>query len=588
VAGLLYTTIKHSTIRLHLSKPSKHCVAIITFCTLAAALLCLACSLTPDSIPLEDYAKHEAILHDLIMYPWPTTYFSEETGPTILRYSFAYYLVPASLSKIFGASYAHFFLYAWNTIGIAIFFMYAASLAKTHTFAYIAVPIIALFSGLDVLYFAYSGYSIEAFSGTIVDAWSRSYSCGWLIGSNSFSLRWSPQHTVAAFLSSCIIHHYWSKPKLFHICALTASILILWSPFIAVSFGALLLVKFVNDRSEVKKELFSFSTATVFLVAALCATFILADPQGVPAGLCSGREGVASVMPEYALFILMEFGIILILAIGCKLKAPSIVLASVVLMCILPFIQVGAANDLQMRGSEIPMCIVGFFVLQALQARRSLIATTALTIAVIIGMISGAQEILRSVNTRINDFTWTTPIYAVNWDKKIPGVNYQVTSQYMAKIQNKSSADFILKRQPHAAELGDAIQISNASNWSKFGKAEFAAQEKKITSESATDAALFSEPVDIPKGIYRIEALMSWNATGEVINGYENAAHLSILGLRKLVSIQNSKAENRRITIYTTFSGEPSRIAFGLGGWAKGAGFVQLNSIKITRVGMSN
>lgn len=587
-AGLLYTIVKQGSLSLRISKPSRQTIAIVIFCVIASSLFSLACSISPESIPFLDFAKHEAILHDLITYPWPTTYFSEGGDLTILRYSFAYYLVPALLSKIFGASYAYTFLLIWNTTGVSIFLMYAASLAKTKKFAYVAVPVIALFSGLDVLYFVYNDYSLNAFTNTVADAWSRQYSCGWLIGSNSFSLRWSPQHTIAAFLSACILHHYWDKPKFFQACAITASTLILWSPFVAISFGAISLVNCIRNRSEVKTDLVTVSSAAALVVTALCATFVLADPQGIPAGFCSGRESLISMIPEYLVFVALEFGVLAVLAWACKKKMPLIVLSSISLMCILPFIKLGAANDLQMRGSEIPICIVGFFVIQALQSRRSITALASLSIAVIIGMISGSQEALRSVKARINDFTWSTPIYAVNWDGILPGSNYPLVSQYVAAIKAKSSLDLILKHPSNTLELNTQIQIPDISNWSKYGNADFTPSKNTIASDFSTDAALYSDFIDIPKGFYKVEARLNWDAKGEIINGYENAVHVSILGVRKLISIQNSKGKDRKITIYTSFSGEPSRIAFGLGGWAKGEGFVQLSSIKITRITLLN
>jgi hypothetical protein len=319
-------------------------------------------------------------------------------------------------------------------------------------------------------------------------------------------------------------------------------------------------------------------------VAGLCAAFVLADPHGIPAGLCSGRESFISTIPQYLTFVMLEFGVFAALAWACKSTIPSIVLSSIVLMCILPFIQLGAANDLQMRGSEIPMCIVGFFVIQALQSRRSIIALSALTVSVILGVISGSQEALKSVKDRIGEFTWSTPTYAVNWDGN--GANYTVVPQYVAEIKNNSLFGRMLKQLPNTMVISPPIQITDISNWSEYGNAEFTPSQNKITSKHPTDAGFYSELIDIPKGIYKIEAWMDWDATTEFANGLGNNVHLSILGERKLINIQNSEGKNRKISFYSTFTGEPLRIAFGLGGWAKGEGFVQLKSMKIVKISM--
>ena len=560
-------------------------VAIVVFCATVASAWCLTNSLTPTSIPFIDYAKHEAILHDLITLPWPAAYFKEDSNDTILRYSFAYYLIPAGFAKVIGIQFASVILYVWNLAGVFLFLAYVASLSKTKSFAYIAIVIAALFSGLDALVVIYKGISLAEFRASIVDAWPRSYGCGWLIGSNSFSLRWSPQHTIAAFLSSVIIHKSWNSERFFQRTAITFAALVLWSPFVAISFSAIVAAKVFNRFADFKNYIRTTHFAIASLLTAITSYFILSDPQGVPSGLCFGAESTSLLLLEYALFVTLEFGIYVALIWLCKKHLPYLAAISIVLLCILPFIMVGAANDLHMRGSQIPMCIIGFYVIDSLQVPQRYFFRAAMYVMVIIGAGTGLQESLRSPSFSINEFSWSKPIISVDWDGTTPGSNYQVISQYVAKTPNKALASILLRHPSRATELGAPIQISTISSWSEFGNAEFITPKNKISSESATDAALYSEPVHLSKGLYRIEALMSWDTTGE-IKGYGNAAHLSILGLKKLVNIQNSTGNNRKITIFTTFSGEPSRIAFGLGGWAKGKGFVQLHSIQITRVPM--
>jgi len=573
--------------RLQAPSPFSRYTFIVVFCVVVACGWALLSVPSSQSIPFADLAKHEAILHDLSTYSWPVTFFGESSGSTLLRYSFAYYLVPAGLAQVFGVALGHVFIYVWTALGVFLFLLYAASIARSYTFAYVAVLIVALFSGLNVIYWLYQGISLASFASGVLDAWSRQFGCGWLIGSNAFSLRWSPQHTVAAFLASAMLRHYWNRPQFVPRATLVFALLILWSPFVAVSFGALAAVNVARCSAVFNRnEIFAQSTILTVIVALMLLTFVLADPQGIPSGLCVGKESLETLALEYLAFVVVEFGIFAVLAILCKREISRLQVASIVLLSVLPFFQIGAANDLQMRGSEVPMCILAFFVVEALQVSGRIVSRAALTAAVAVGAACGGQELLRAATTSIPPTTWTKPIFDVDWDGPRPGINFRVITQYIAQVPASSVLAELLRNRQPSFSLGPTFDIVDSAHWNAFGTATFNTATRTVSSPLLVDAALYSQEVTLMPGLYRVQAVMDWDARGETIDGLEEAAHLSFFGQRKLVNIRNSVALNQRMTIFAITDGGPTKFTFGLGGWSHGSGYVRLKSLQVNRVSL--
>ncbi|MDP9154908.1 MAG: hypothetical protein M3O74_11745 [Pseudomonadota bacterium] len=587
-AALGYALFKCGALRfrqLSLPQSSSRRVCIVVFCAVVACAWTLLSVPSSQSIPYADLAKHEAILHDLSTYAWPVTFFREISGPTLLRYSFAYYLIPAGLSHIFGVVNGHIFLYIWTALGVFIFLIYAASIARNYVFAYVTVLIVVLFSGLNIIYWVFQGVSFAAFSSNVLDAWSREFGCGWLIGSNAFSLRWSPQHTVAAFLASIMLRHYWNRPQFISRATLGFAVLILWSPFVALSFCVLAAAN-VLRRSVIlnKDEIFARSTIFAAVVALFLLLFVLADPQGIPSGLCVGKEPFGTLVLEYLAFTVIEFGIFAVLAILCRREITWLQLASLALLSVLPFFQIGAANDFQMRGSEVPMCILTFFVVEALQVRGRNVSRVALSVAVGAGAVCGGQELLRGATTLIPPTSWNKPIFDVDWDGSRPGMSYRVITQYIAHIRAGSLLANLLRDRQASFGFGPTFDIANNTYWNTFGTANFNKKTRAVSSSSLVDAALYGRDMLLKPGLYRVEAVMDWDAHGDTIDGLEEAAHLSIFSRRKLVNIRNSAAINQKVTIFTNISEGPTRFSFGLGGWSHGTGYVRLRSLQVTHV----
>ena len=68
-----------------------------------------------------DYLKHNLLLGDLIERPWPVRY-AAENGDRFLCYGLGYYMIPATIAKLCGASYDAIAGLIWGVLGLFLFF----------------------------------------------------------------------------------------------------------------------------------------------------------------------------------------------------------------------------------------------------------------------------------------------------------------------------------------------------------------------------------------------------------------------------------------------------------------------------------
>jgi hypothetical protein len=121
-----------------------------------------------------DWAKHNAILKDLVEQPWPVAY-ATGRDDVALTYYVAYYLPAALAGKLAGWQAANVALFAWTAIGCVLAMLWLVVLSGAPVWR--CVAIFVLFSGLDVV-------------GAI--AWSTRWNKGrW---ANDFHLEWWAGH----------------------------------------------------------------------------------------------------------------------------------------------------------------------------------------------------------------------------------------------------------------------------------------------------------------------------------------------------------------------------------------------------------
>jgi len=131
---------------------------------------------------------------------------------------------------------------------------------------------------------------------------------------------------------------------------------------------------------------------------------------------------------------------------------------------------------------------------------------------------------------------------------------------------------------------GPAITLA-AMSWVRWGALTSGSLDDPVTrtvsSPTQGDFGLIA-PMHLRPGVYRFRA----NITGVVTGLPQGAAHISLHGIEKLINIQPGDYERGKD--FTGYSSQPrgfdGYVAFGLGGWSRGAGWIRLNSLTIERV----
>jgi hypothetical protein len=184
-----------------------------------------------------DWVKHDAVLRDLIVQPWPVRYLTED-GATGLTYYVAYYLPAAVVGKVAGWTAANLALAATSLLGAVLAVLWVVVLARGAPL--LCGVVFALFSGMDVLGAALraaGGLDLAAVFGNLHLEW---WSGHWQYSSNVSLLYYAPHQALAAWLLTALtIDGIEGEGGRVSILAV-AAVGLLWSPFVVLGLLPLL------------------------------------------------------------------------------------------------------------------------------------------------------------------------------------------------------------------------------------------------------------------------------------------------------------------------------------------------------------
>gem|GEM_PF-3215065 len=563
-------------------------VAVASF----AAVLALACTALSmpglHSVSPGDAIKHGTLMADLVREDWPVTYASSGGGFLMLRYSFAYYLAPAGLAKLAGQQWAACCLLLWTAGGVFLFFLMAAGAARSVWSGILSILAAALFAGLGPIFALVSGMA-EARPDTFVfDAWARSWGNYWLVGSHPFELRWSAQHGLAAWLAAGLLYRAGGRGGFDRMVGVLTVCLLLWSPFVACAFVLVQSLVWLGGvplrdgaarwhwlRAQCRQGLSLRNAASVLLAACILA-FLGTDVADIPVHFFHMKNAPALFIGQYALFAMLEFGLLfLALRYACG-PLPKLAVAALLVLLWLLFTSVGSFNDLQMRASQLPFTLLMFFTIAAFSKAKNAIARSLLVVLVMAGAIGGLLELRRpglNVHLDRNQGKFDTPMPSAF--ASFGALEKDLRRQYVAWANNASAWPRLLR---HTVRVPAAINFDGLQ-FTTFGLAGFDLRERRVASDSFADAGLVSEEITLPAGAYRLDGVFDLDVVAEP--GAPHAAHLSLHGNRVLLAFKTSKASRERVSALVDTDGAPFRIAFGLGGWAKGKGSIRLLQLTI-------
>lgn len=517
-----------------------------------AALAVWMSGVIPPFAENGDWTKHYALFNALTQQTWPPAV-PTEAGMGTLRYSLSYYVIPALAGKYAGAALLAPAIFIWTTLGLYLSLLLAfgaTGLSVSARFALAAIFL--LFSGADIVGAGITG--VPQAPVMHYEWWAHFGE----FPSNITSVIWTPQHALSAWIATFLILRY--PARAVQAGGVLGAAVAIWSPFSVV--GIVPVMAWAVYRAG-PRHLFSWmniAAAPVLLLAG--AAFLTRGSAGIPAGLLWDRPDFT--LTGWLLFVALEFALIALALLLVSRRHALLIAVSCAALVLLALTNVGVANDLMMRGSLPALAILASLSATAIVSAPNTWRKTPLIVFLIVGLVTPMGEIMRGLTGqrfvhpeqyRVTDVTW--------------GDGARLAAQYIVPGYAGPVA-----RTRVAFLEGKKLQV--------YGAAEMDPVRRRIASGSFTDAAFVVPAIILPPGLYEIDAIADWDLIAAP--GAKHAAHISLHGIKPIVTIGSSRAVGQKLHGYFLSKGEPLVISFGMGGWAKARGFIEFKQIKINRV----
>ena len=338
-----------------------------------------------------DWLTRDAVLRDLSLTGWPPSYETSQAAPLILRAPLGYYL-PASLAgAAWGIHFANMALYVWTSLGFFLVLAGAVSLFETSRQRILCTALLLLFGGLDLPGQVMLWRTVPEL-GQHLEWWSgfAQYS------SNSTLLYWVPNHALPAWLAMLLILRHWRKPELAGIAPLLGSCVPFWSPLAAI--GSLPFFLLGIDWCRDFRKIASLRTLLPSaFVALVCARYLTMGSAHIPGGwLFDGSNKGEAFLSLYAVFCLLEFGILAMVLLRLRAFGMAQTLA-VIVLCLLPLYRFGYGNDFVMRASIPALLVLALATVRPLASAGPPVWRGALALVLAFGALGAAQEPIRAL-----------------------------------------------------------------------------------------------------------------------------------------------------------------------------------------------
>lgn len=325
-----------------------------------------------------DWAKHNAVLADLVNKPWPV-YYENGGEHSMLTYYIAQYILPGMIGKAFHSfRCAEIALYVWNVAGILLVFLHLISFIKAKRIisqlaCAAAIPFFAIpiwFSRLALKYFTgkVRGYShdVNAINWYYASDNYGSDGISLQYFDNFYHLRWTFPQVITIWLLVMLLLEYRDYIKYYVIILLPG---LLYS---SLSFLGLLplalgaaIERLVKDRGRnFIHQIFSFenigATLTVGLVFLL---YFYGNVTGEKPPKVNFRW-LAYTQSTIAGYITFVMSIVIYAMVLFKdHRKDSIYYAAFASLLLLPFCRMGLWNDLLTRASIPALFVLMVYVL---------------------------------------------------------------------------------------------------------------------------------------------------------------------------------------------------------------------------------
>ncbi|WP_313568876.1 hypothetical protein [Acetoanaerobium noterae] len=397
--------------------------------------------------------------------------------------------------------------------------------------------------------------------------------------SNITLLFWVPQHAIVAWVcTGLLLNDFFediNKSYCFILC-----LSLLWSPFVFLGICPFLAILILTK----KKKLLSFQNIVIApIIILIIAGFYLSN---------SGNTSVSgfiwqfiNIIDKYYLllvFFLCEFMVHIVLMKDyinrLDKNSKSIIYTAIIFLSFLPIYVIGEYNDLAMRASIPSLFIIMIFIGRYInESKHKDYRYYIIIFLLFMGSFTGILEISRAVIGVYEKQTTCDYWYSlVNIEKKF-------TSQYIDEdVEENFYYSYLLKKN---RPEGDIVYNLDDLIWNMWNedssKIEYDLEKLTIKSEEPVDTS-FTCQIKLSEGVY----LVYINVSGYINKIDQSGAHLSFHGVTKIIDIQPGKYNNAELKkiVKIDEDGYDGMIDFGIGGWGKSSGNIQLNDIIIMKL----
>jgi hypothetical protein len=337
----------------------------------------------------EDWQVRDAVLHDMVRWPWPFAYTGFAT-PQILRAPIGMYLLPALAGKLGGQVASDLTLLAQNSLVLGSILALGSCFYDSARQRLIASVVVLLFSGMDTVgaLLLRPNFLLPVTNG--IDSWARIQ-----FSSHLTQAFWVPQHAIAGWLGG-LLYMLWRSRKLPLASYLAMLPLIaLWSPLGlmgAMPFGALAGLETIWRKQLRYADIALPALALVLSFASLA--YMRSDTGRVGAMLFPIKTEIYLIVELTEVVFLLPA--IMLMTRGGRFGIATLAVAvGFLLLC--PFLVIGHNFDFMMRASIPSLAILSVLAADVVVYRSASFLGRVLIAELAIGAMTPAREVARAV-----------------------------------------------------------------------------------------------------------------------------------------------------------------------------------------------
>ncbi len=396
-----------------------------------------------------DWHIRDAVLHDLVGWPWPVGYGLLDGKETLLRSSLGYFLPAALVGKVLGLAAAHAAMALWTAVGATLFLLQVLSLTPSRLpVALVVTAVVVLFSGLDIV------GNLSNDGPRFRSDWNITTHLEWWAGTYQYSsmttqLFWVPNHALAAWLVIGLLYRNAALAPLGAVLPILVVAAALWSPLSAIGLVPFVLWKTISSvlRQRSLRHLQTRVWAPALAVGVVVAAYLVMDPGGIRKGMAlAGNSTTDPTMDllRQVQFFLLEAGFIGFAVL--TIRGSAEVMLALLILALLPFAYFGPGNDLVMRASIPSLAVLAIGACRALVERttdrRGLRKKAVLGGLLAVGAVTPIAEFARAA---------ILPTWPINMRATLIGANCgKIPPHYVAKLGG-GPIDLLLRRPHHIA-----------------------------------------------------------------------------------------------------------------------------------------